>query len=215
MALEWKFAERTISLRGLGPNAGKIIDAQDGFRQQETAMSILNDLLMKPGIILADEVGMGKTYVALAVISSVLLSTRDIAHPVVVMVPPGLIGKWRNDWEDFKHLCVQNDADGEAMRTMRTESAETPTEFFRLLDDHRSKRARLIWITTSCFHAGLNDGWIKLAFIRLARANSKLREETKKRIYKWATDMSRLKTQNRLTPETIERRKLSQDRQVA
>ncbi len=205
MALEWKFAERTISLRGFGPNAGTIINPQDGQRQQETAVSILNDLRKKPGIILADEVGMGKTYVALAVISSVLLSTRDTSHPIVVMVPPGLISKWRNDWEDFKQLCLQNDSDGSALRRMRAESAETPTEFFRFLDDKPGKRARLIWVTTSCFHAGLNDGWIKLAFIRLARSNSKLNEETKKRIYKWATDMSRLKAQRSLRPEAIEK----------
>jgi superfamily II DNA or RNA helicase len=87
MAINWKFAEDLIELHGVK----KTIAAQDGLRQQETARSILHDFWAKPGVILADEVGMGKTYVALAVVASVLLSAEDEAHPVVVMVPPGLI----------------------------------------------------------------------------------------------------------------------------
>jgi hypothetical protein len=88
---------------------------------------------------------------------------------------------------------------------LRSARVDTPTEFFKLLDDLPRKRARLIWMTTSCFHAGLNDGWLKLAFVRIARSNSRLSDETKKRIYKWATEMSRLKSQRQLTPDVIER----------
>ena len=43
------------------------IDAQDADRQQMTAAEILRRLEHQPGIVLADEVGMGKTFVALAV----------------------------------------------------------------------------------------------------------------------------------------------------
>ena len=198
MAINWKFADDLIELQGVR----KKIAAQDGIRQQETARSILHDLRTKPGVILADEVGMGKTYVALAVVASVLLSTEDAAHPVVVMVPPGLVGKWQRDWEDFKGLCCR---DATALSRMRSARVDTPTELFKLLDDHRRKRARLVWMTTSCFHAGLNDGWLKLAFVRIARTNSRLSDETKKRIYKWATEMSRLRSQRQLTPDVVER----------
>jgi hypothetical protein len=199
MPINWQFAGDLIDLQGVGPEK---ISLQDGLRQQETARSILEDLRTKPGIILADEVGMGKTYVALAVVASVLLSTQDDAHPVVVMMPPGLSGKWRKEWEHFKSLCCRN---GDALNRMRSAYVDTPTEFFKLLDDPRRKRVRLIWMTTSCFHAGLYDGWIKLAFVRLARSNSRLSDETKRRIYRWATEMSRLKSQRQLTPDIIEK----------
>jgi hypothetical protein len=135
-------------------------------------------------------------------VASVLLSTQDEAHPVVVMVPPGLIDKWERDWEDFKSLCCR---DAAALNRIRSARVDTPTELFKLLDNHLRKRTRLVWLTTSCFHSGLNDGWLKLAFVRIARSNSKLSKETKKRIYKWATEMSRLKSRRRVTPDVIER----------
>ena len=202
MAIDWQFADNVIDLRGVVTDRADKINPLEGLRQQETARSILSDLALKPGVILADEVGMGKTYVALAVVASVLLSTQDDTHPVVVMMPPGLAGKWRKEWEQFKSLCCRDTA---VLNRIRSAYVETPTEFLRLLDDQRRKRVRLIWMTTSCFHAGLYDGWIKLAFVRLARSSSRLSDETKKRIYKWATEMSRLKSKRRLTQDTIER----------
>lgn len=51
-----------------------------------TAREILDRFAHQPGQILADEVGMGKTFVALAVDVSVLEAT-EYANPVVVMVP--------------------------------------------------------------------------------------------------------------------------------
>jgi hypothetical protein len=201
MAINWQFADSVIDLRGVESARPDKIDPADGLRQQETARSILDDLRLKPGVILADEVGMGKTYVALAVVASVLLSTRDDAHPVVVMVPSGLSSKWQKEWEQFKSLCCRN---ADALNRMRSAYVGTPTEFLKLLDDQCRKRVRLIWMTTSCFHAGLYDGWIKLAFVRLARSNSRLSDETKRRIYKWATEMSRLKSRRHLTPGIVE-----------
>lgn len=200
MAITWQFADNVIDLRGIEPDRTDKINPLEGLRQQETARSIIDDLCFKPGVILADEVGMGKTYVALAVVASVLLSTQDDAHPVVVMMPPGLARKWQKDWEHFKTLCCR---DTDVLNRIRSAYVDTPTEFLKLLDEQRRKRARLIWMTTSCFHAGLYDGWIKLAFVRLARSSSRLSDEAKKRIYKWATEMSRLKSQRHLTPEIV------------
>ena len=54
---------------------------------------------------------MGKTYVALAVIASVVRATRGSGRPVVVMVPPALASKWPREWEQFKAVCcVRPDA---------------------------------------------------------------------------------------------------------
>jgi SNF2 family DNA or RNA helicase len=58
-------------------------------RQEDTAREILRRLGNQPGLVLADEVGMGKTFVALAVATSVALSDSQ-RRPVVVMVPPSL-----------------------------------------------------------------------------------------------------------------------------
>lgn len=85
MPVEWPFAEDIIQLGGVGEHK---IAPEDGARQQLTAHAILSDLANRPGVILADEVGMGKTYVALAVVASVVRATRGSGRPVLVMVPP-------------------------------------------------------------------------------------------------------------------------------
>jgi len=46
----------------------------------------------QPGVILADEVGMGKTFVALAVAYSI--AQHSPRGAVIVMVPANLIDKW-------------------------------------------------------------------------------------------------------------------------
>ena len=46
------------------------ISKEDASRQMGTAAEILRRLDRQPGVILADEVGMGKTFVALAVMLS-------------------------------------------------------------------------------------------------------------------------------------------------
>ena len=82
------------------------ISAEDAERQERTAQEILRRLAEQPGLILADEVGMGKTFVALAVAASVAL-TRPDDGPVVVMVPPSLKHKWPKDWDVFREHCLR------------------------------------------------------------------------------------------------------------
>src|SRR5487761_1092696 len=69
MPLEWPFAEDVIRLGGAG------IREDDAERQTKTVREILDGLSEQPGIMLCDEVGMGKTYVALAVAASVIVAT--------------------------------------------------------------------------------------------------------------------------------------------
>lgn len=54
----------------------------------------------RKGALLADEVGMGKTWEALAVIA-LYLSRLDRWHQVALFVPPGLIPKWKSDIHEF------------------------------------------------------------------------------------------------------------------
>ena len=85
------FASGRISL------ANDRVSRDDSRRQESAAGEILKRLDRQPGVVLADEVGMGKTFVAMAVAASVILD-RPAAGPVVVMVPSSLKYKWPKDW---------------------------------------------------------------------------------------------------------------------
>ena len=199
MPVDWPFADEFIQLGGVGKRK---IAADAGARQQITARSILNDLATRPGVILADEVGMGKTYVALAVVASVVTATRSSGRPVIIMMPPGLARKWPREWEQFKSLCCTRP---EALAWVRDVYVHDPTELFKALDDPRSVRPHIVWMTTGCFARGLSDGWTKLALVRLARSKTRMDNETRKKLCKWATTLVRLKHNRRLTPEIVER----------
>lgn len=199
MPTEWPFAADIIRMGGVGTQK---IDPQDGARQQETVQSVLKDLATQPGVVLADEVGMGKTYVALAVVASAVLANRGSGRPVVVMMPPGLASKWPREWDQFKTICCARPA---ALAWVRDKYVHAPTDFFKLLDDPRDRRPHIVWMTTGCFDRGLSDPWTKLALVRLARSRTRMDEETKKRLYKWATTLIRLKRKRYLTPDIVEK----------
>ena len=57
-------------------------------------------------MVLADEVGMGKTFVALAATYCVGVQSRK--GPVVVMVPPNLVDKWEQDLDAFCALYLDD-----------------------------------------------------------------------------------------------------------
>ena len=97
------FSHEHISLR-----TDRIPD-EDAARQERTAENILKRLARQPGVVLADEVGMGKTFVAMAVAASILIE-RPNDGPVVVMVPPSLRDKWPKDWKVFREKCLSGRA---------------------------------------------------------------------------------------------------------
>src|SRR5438874_5014353 len=98
-----------------------------------TAAEILKRFDDQPGVILADEVGMGKTFVALAVAVSVIEATER-AKPVVVMVPSSVGGKWPLEWKKMASSL----GSGPAIRATET-SVSTAAEFLKLLDDKPSE----------------------------------------------------------------------------
>src|SRR5689334_11594404 len=77
----------------------------DQVRQRAEVEEILRRFRKQPGLILADEVGMGKTFVALAV--SYTIAVRKACGPVVVMVPANLIDKWEQDLGTFCELYLE------------------------------------------------------------------------------------------------------------
>src|SRR5262245_5557220 len=100
----------------------------DCQRQTETCNAILRrffgpkDRERREMMILADEVGLGKTYVALAVAVSILNAIRqDEApdglpsnKPVVLVLTPtndALFNKWMREAEAFKKDCARNNGD--------------------------------------------------------------------------------------------------------
>jgi superfamily II DNA or RNA helicase len=187
-----------IELAGVGR---AYIDPTDAQRQAQTARTILQRMADQPGVLLADEVGMGKTYVAMAVVASVIVSSRRTHCPVIVMVPAGLRQKWQRDWEQFKTHCVRD----HVLDWVRDGYAHTPTEFFKLLDGRVEERINLVFVTTGCFSRGLNDPWVKLAMIRLARSMTRLTDTQKRRVYRWASDLVRQFSNYRLTEDVVDR----------
>ena len=137
------------------------ISAEDATRQEKTARAILKRLHNHPGLILADEVGMGKTFVALAVAVSVALENRG-RRPVVVMVPSSLKEKWPADFSLFCEKCLPEDVS----KRVRFGTAERAVEFLKLLDDPPGRRKSVIFLTHGAMSRGLNDKWIMLALIR-------------------------------------------------
>ena len=156
------FEHDTVSLRN------DRISEDDADRQTAAAVEILRRLGDQPGVVLADEVGMGKTFVALAAAFSVL---RHSAHagPVVVMCPPALEVKWLRDWGAFLSLCVSADA-----RVFSAKSARSGVDFLKLLDDEPDRCARLIVLTHGAMSRGVGDGFTKLAIVRRALRHRKM-----------------------------------------
>jgi ERCC4-related helicase len=139
------------------------IEEQDAKRQEVTAREILRRLAGQPGLVLADEVGMGKTFVALAVAASVALSDSQ-RRPVVVMVPPSLKEKWPQDFEVFSDRCLLSGI----ARDIRGVSADSAVDFLKILDDKKDRRKSIIFLTHGAMHRELRDGWVKLAMIQRA-----------------------------------------------
>lgn len=91
-------------------NLGATIKQEDADRQTKTANKLLELLVTQPGIVLADEVGMGKTFVALATaLSYVANLTRN--RRVLILTPSiELKDKWDKDIDTFRDYCIIKDS---------------------------------------------------------------------------------------------------------
>ncbi len=90
-------------LRGflrLGARAGTTVRACDVERQEDTVLRALTLLDQQPGVVLADEVGMGKTYEALGVVAA-RLHERPDARALILTPGPDLNTKWYKDLRGF------------------------------------------------------------------------------------------------------------------
>lgn len=139
------------------------LSASDATRQKRSAQAILSRFEHQPGIILGDEVGMGKTFVALAVASASVV--HDPSRPVVIMVPRGVVVKWGRDSETFRVACLRSEED---RKQFRVKTAETGVDFLKLLDDPEEARATVIILAHGALNRRLADRWVKLAVLQAA-----------------------------------------------
>ncbi|MGI8757290.1 MAG: helicase-related protein [Acidimicrobiales bacterium] len=173
--MTWQLSDR-ISLGGEG------IKAADAERQAATASEILRRFDERPGVILADEVGMGKTFVALAVAASVIEATGR-RHPVVVMVPRSVSEKWPTEWEKFARQL----GPGPELRAT-AEPVRSAAEFLKLLDDPEDRRNHLIVMTHGALTSSLSDPYMKLAILWFAFRKRRLKRQ-RERFPRWAASI--------------------------
>jgi hypothetical protein len=150
-------------LNGIDVHVPGRITPEDAERQTVTARAILQRFKNRPGVVLADEVGMGKTFVSLAVAASVALSDAS-RRPVVVMVPSGLKEKWPRDFAMFVERCLDPSLRGR----LTCGSAEKGVDFLKLLDDPIDRRRQIIFLTHGAMQRAMTDEWVALAVIRQA-----------------------------------------------
>lgn len=157
----------------LGLRINNHVPEVDQKRQRAEVDEIIRRLRQQPGVILADEVGMGKTFVALAVAYSV--AKRSPRGPVIVMVPANLIDKWEQDLKKFCELYLENHravhretATREELNSsdvVRYGVARHSVELMKLLDDKPRYRCHFIFLAQGAMSRRQTDKWIRLALI--------------------------------------------------
>ncbi len=157
----------------LGTRLNKRVPVVDQLRQRAEVEEILRRLRTQSGVILADEVGMGKTYVALAVAYCVAM--KNPRGPVVVMVPANLVDKWEQDLKAFCELylddacAVQKGGSVTKGRpvgsVVRYGVARHSVELMKLLDDPSRERCHLVFLAQGAMGRRQTDKWVRLALI--------------------------------------------------
>jgi hypothetical protein len=141
---------------------GRLSEA-DAVRQTRSAQIILQRLKDQPGLILGDEVGMGKTFVALAVAATHIV--RMPGRPVVVMVPAEVLAKWERDCNAFRDMCLRSEAE---RAQFRVRAATTGLDFLKALDEKAPNHPTLILLSHTALSRTLTDKWARLALLQAA-----------------------------------------------
>ncbi len=156
----------------LGTELNHRVPHADQRRQRQEVEEILSRLQSQPGLVLADEVGMGKTFVALAVAYSFSVQRRT--GPVVIVVPSNLEAKWEQDLCTFCELYLAN-------RRPVSRSASTSREwtdasavryavcahsidYIRAIERGGRFGCHLVFLTHNAMKRSL-DKWTRLAII--------------------------------------------------
>ncbi len=170
----------------------------DWTRQRRTAVDILQRMQTQEGVILADQVGMGKTYVALIVAVSEILSTPDLGQ-VVIFVPPAVAAKWVREWNKFNESLLDP---GTGIRCV-DHPIRSGEDFLKVLDDPPDRRNHIIVVTHTALTTTLKDPFIQLALMHYATRNRHGAAVLRERIAKWSTGRSGLLRNARFTPDRV------------
>ncbi|WP_309969467.1 helicase-related protein [Aeromicrobium panaciterrae] len=170
----------------------------DWKRQRRTARDILNRLDEQEGVILADQVGMGKTYVALAVAVSKILEKKK-QQQVVVLVPPAVAQKWVDDWAKFSGALLDPDVEIRCV----AEPIRSGEGLLAALDDPQETRSHLLVVTHTALTASLKDSFIQLALLQAATKGRPGVQAQRDRIAKWCVRRDGLLRDSRLTTDRV------------
>ena len=188
----------------LGSRMNQRVPESDQTRQRSEVEAILVRLRGQPGVILADEVGMGKTFVALAIAYSI--ATRNPRGSVIVMVPANLVGKWEQDLATFCELYLENrrpvrregarPEELTAPEAVRYGTARHSVDMMRLLDDPPPRRCHLILLAQGAMSRSQTDKWVRLALIsealrRHSRGRAKKLIQVKQQIHRFLGELLR------------------------
>lgn len=171
---------------------------QDWARQRRTANDILCRLKTMEGVILADQVGMGKTYVALAVAASQILSTRELGR-AVIFVPAAVADKWVREWRKFSESLLEP---GTGIRCV-DKPIRSGEEFLKKLDDRKEDREHILVVTHTALTATLKDTFIQLALLHYATRYVRDGDKLRDRIAKWSDGLRGLIRNAQFTPELV------------
>lgn len=168
---------------------------EDWSRQRRTAADILQRLQTQEGVVLADQVGMGKTYVALAVAVSEILATQELKQ-VVIFVPPAVADKWVREWKKFSESLLES---GSGIRCV-DQPIRSGEEFLKKLDGNPKDRAHILVVTHTALTATLKDTFIQLALLHYATQDDK---ELRQRMAKWSTGLTGLIRNAQFAPDLV------------
>jgi hypothetical protein len=166
------------------------ISVPDAARQAATVNHVLRAFFGPPAErrevqLLADEVGMGKTYVALAVGYAVLSILRDTARAreleelgdcyrcILVITPSGnptLASKWDREDEALLTRCARDASKAGWFQSVLCESADQLLQNILRADDRRRRRAPVIMVAqSSVFTKRLSDPAVRFVTACLFR----------------------------------------------
>ncbi|MCY2955872.1 MAG: helicase-related protein [Planctomycetota bacterium] len=192
----------------LGQDKTRIKDPRDAERQKVTTEEVLKRFFdgkaddKWPLQLLADEVGMGKTFVSLATAFSILeaMSTRaeedlDGCYQKIVILAPqnsALLGKWTREVGEFVVRCVHRDHQGEAAKAFKSERCERLDDFVRAVRKPGAFAPRVLIAPMALFSGvRLNELHLKQRFILSALFRywgSSFNRERRERLLKAASE---------------------------
>lgn len=173
-------------------------------KQRRAAAETLRRFAHQPGVILADQVGMGKTFTALAVAVSMILAD-PAQRPVVILVPKAVARKWINDWKRFAKTYL----DAETARLIRgpEDPITRPGAFYSALAKPASTRSHLVVVTHRALSNNAIMQFAEIAAVWAATGGKKPGEEGmayRRQFAKWCGHTEWAVTgRDGFTPETV------------